>query len=112
MEDPKDIVRDMANGAALLRQGLPETMKAFGELGKAAYADGALPEKTKEMLALAIGIATHCDGCIAHHARSLHRLGATRQEVLETIGVCIQMGGGPSMVYGGKAIQAFDAFAT
>lgn len=112
MDDPKKVVQDMADGAAALRKGIPDTMAAFGALGKVVYADGALPEKTKELLALAIGIATHCEGCIAHHARALHRLGATREEVLETIGLCIQMGGGPSMVYGGKAIKAFDTFAS
>lgn len=111
MSDPKEIVGDMAAGAALLHRGIPETMKALGELGNVAYADGALPQKTKELLALAIAIATHCDGCIVHHARSLFRLGVTRAEVLETIGVSIQMGGGPSVVYGGQAIRAYDAFS-
>ena len=55
-------------------------------------------------------MASRCDGCVAYHAKRVYELGASREEVLETIGVAIQMGGGPSMVYGGEALRAFDAF--
>ena len=62
-----------------LRQDIPDTMKAFSALAQAATRDGALDKKTKELIALAIGIATRCDGCIGFHAEALVRLGASRQ---------------------------------
>jgi AhpD family alkylhydroperoxidase len=86
-------------------------MSAFGALGKASYRDGALSAKTKELIALAIGIAARCDGCIAYHARAAVDKGVTRAEAVEMMEVAIQMGGGPSSVYAGQALQAFDAFA-
>ncbi len=110
MENPRETVRQMALGTSSLRQGIPETLQAFTALGKAAYADGALSERTKELIALAIAITGKCEGCIAHHTRTLAHLQTPREEVLEMIGICIQMGGGPALVYGGQAIQAFDAF--
>ena len=96
--------------SAALSQGAPEAMRGFKLLGKSAYADGALSNKTKELIALALSVASRCDGCVAYHARRASALDATRNEVLETLAVAIQMGGGPSMVYGGEALRAFDAF--
>lgn len=92
-----------------LRKGVPDVAKAFNELAKGATAPGALDSKAKELIALAIAIAARCDGCLAYHAKAALELGATRQEVMETIGVAIYMGGGPSMIYGAEALASFDA---
>lgn len=96
--------------AVQLRKLIPDTVSAFGGLSKAAQTAGALDKKTKELLALAISVAIRCEGCVAYHARGAHRTGATRQEVAETLGVAIQMGGGPSMNYAADALRAFDQF--
>lgn len=101
---------DVNDSSTELTRSHPGAMKGFKALGAAAYADGALTRKVKELIALALSIASRCDGCVAYHARRCSELGATREEVVETIGVAIQMGGGPSMVYGGEALRAFDAF--
>ncbi len=60
------------------------------------------------MAALAIAITRECDGCIVAHVRNLVRLGATRHAVAELIGVAILMNGGPGMVWGPRALAAFD----
>ncbi len=91
-----------------LRASAPDVMKAFGDLGRAATADGALDKKTKELIALALSVAVRCDPCIGFHTQALAKLGATRQEVDETLGVAIYMGGGPSLMYAASAIKAFD----
>ena len=93
-----------------LRRDIPDTMKAFSALAQAAGRDGALDKKTKELIALAIAIATRCDGCIGFHTEALVRLGATRQEVEETLGMTVYMGGGPSLMYAADAISAFEEF--
>ncbi len=94
-----------------LLQMVPDSVKAYGGLSKAAQINGALEHKTKELIALAISVATRCDGCIAYHARNSVRAGATRQEVAEMLAVTLQMGGGPSMVHAADALRAFDEFA-
>src|SRR5215831_12875916 len=78
-----------------LRRAVPEVYKGFGELHGAAFADGALDTRTKELTALAIGVVEGCDGCIASHAQAAARAGATRQEAAEAIGVTFLMKGGP-----------------
>jgi len=55
-------------------------------------------------------VASHCDPCIGFHAQALAKLGATRQEVDEMLGVAVYMGGGPSLMYAASAITAFDEF--
>jgi len=93
------------------RKAHPEVAKGFSSLAQAASADGALAAKDKELMAVAIGIATHCEGCIAFHTKAAAKQGATREEIVETIGLCIYMGGGPSFAYGAQALEAFDQFS-
>jgi len=89
----------------------PDAIKAFGTLSREAQKAGALDHKVKELIALAIGVSTRCDGCIAYHARNSVRAGASRQEVAEALAVAVQMGGGPAMVHAADALRAYDEFA-
>jgi len=105
-----EITRHISAELKKLRKDIPETTQGFSALAKAATSNGALDRKTKELIALAIGIATRCDGCIGFHTEALVRLGATRQEVEETLGMAVYMGGGPSLMYAADAIGAFEQF--
>ena len=95
---------------ATLRTGQPALMDGFGRMAKAAVESGSMPAKTKELIALALGVAAHCDGCIAFHAKALVALKATRAEVEETLAVAVYMGGGPSLMYSANALAAFEQF--
>ena len=103
-----EITRRISGGMKVLRQDIPATMQAFSDLARAATRPGALDTKTKELIALAIGIATRCDGCIGFHMQALVKLGVTREEVQETLGMAVYMGGGPSVMYAADAMLAFD----
>lgn len=91
-----------------LRSGIPGVMKAFSEIASTSTADGALDPKTKELIAIGISIAARCDGCIAFHTKAALKHGATREEMMETIGMAIYMGGGPSLIYGAQTLEAYD----
>lgn len=112
-KDFKQIADDVIKGMGLLlsREGAPDAIRAFGTLSSAATAPKALDTKTKELMALAIGIAVHCDGCVAYHTKMAHLHGATREEILETVALAVYMGGGPAAVYGGDAVRAYDQFS-
>lgn len=103
---------DVITGVGAIRQVAPDAMKAFGALATAATASDSIDSKMKELMALAISIAIHCDGCVAYHTKMAHQHGATRQEVAETIALAVYMGGGPAAVYGGDALRAFDQFVS
>ena len=110
MKNYEDIVRDISQNLKTLRQDIPETMRGFSAMAQGATRPGALDKKTKELIALAIGVATRCDGCIGFHTEALVRLGATRLEVEEALGMAIYMGGGRSLMYAADALVAFEQF--
>ncbi len=105
-----ELTRQISANLKTLRKDIPDTMQGFSALAKAATRDGALDKKTKELIALALGVAAHCDGCIGFHVEALVRLHATRQEIEETLGMAVYMGGGPSLMYAADAIGAFEQF--
>jgi AhpD family alkylhydroperoxidase len=107
MTHGKDVHEALLPHARALRQMIPDVYRGFGELHRAAYADGALPTRTKELIAFAISVTEQCDGCMAAHARSAVRAGVSPEEAAEAIGVSIAMGGGPATVYGPRAFAAF-----
>lgn len=107
----QDALKTMGGRTKTLSASIPDVLQGFQNLHKATIDDGVLDSKTKELIALALSVAARCEGCVAAHAKALARLGATRAEVAETLGVAILMGGGPSMTWATEAIAAFDEFS-
>ncbi|KIF83443.1 carboxymuconolactone decarboxylase family protein [Noviherbaspirillum autotrophicum] len=107
----RELTQGVSKNLATLRADVPDVMKAFNDLARAATKDGALDKKTKELIALALGVAVRCDACIGFHTQALVKLGATKAEVEETLGMAVYMGGGPSLMYSANAIAAFDEFS-
>jgi AhpD family alkylhydroperoxidase len=104
------ITKRLSSNLRALREDIPDTLKAFSALSQAAARPGALDRKTKELIALALGVAAHCDGCIGYHAEALVKLGASRKEVEEVLAMAVYMGGGPSLMYAADAIVAYEQF--
>lgn len=96
--------------ASELGKQLPETVKAFGQLHHHSLADGVISIKYKELMALGMSITSRCEGCIAYHVSGALKAGASAEEIIETIGVAILMGGGPAMMYGYEALDALHQF--
>jgi AhpD family alkylhydroperoxidase len=108
----RDITRSVSASLARLRTDQPDLMKAFSGLALAATKDGVLSRKTKELIALCVGVAAHCDACIGFHVQTLVKLGVTRAELEEALGVAVYMGGGPSLMFAADAMAAFEQFST
>ncbi len=106
--DWKDHNAAMRGRLRSLNQTIPDTTKGFGALTKTVHETGVLDGKTKEFVALAISVADRCDPCIGFHVEALIKAGASRDEVADVLTVCIQMGGGPSLMYAAKALEAYD----
>ncbi len=105
------LTSDLSASIGDLRKDIPNVMKGFSTMASAALEDGALTKKTKELIALAIGVAGHCKGCIGFHVKALISLGVTREELVEVLGMAVYMGGGPSLMYAAEALQAFEEFS-
>jgi len=87
----REIIRSVSASLGKLRTDAPGVMQGFNALSEAAMTEGALSRKTKELIALALGVAGHCDACLGFHIRTLVKLGATRSEVEEALGVAVYM---------------------
>ena len=104
------ITKDLSAAMMTLRKEIPDTMQGFSAMHNGAMKGGVLSELDKELLALAIGVVQHCDGCIGFHVKALIRLGVTREQLMETLGVCVYMGGGPTLMYAAEAVRAYEEF--
>jgi len=103
-----DKLAETRTGLRNLHGAIPDTARAFGGLGKSVKQGGVLDYKTKEFVALGISVADRCEPCITLHIEALIKAGASREEVADVLGMCVQMGGGPSMMYAAKALECFD----
>jgi AhpD family alkylhydroperoxidase len=106
----KEIIADTSINIAKLRRDVPEVMQGFYALSGAADKAGVLDQKTKELIAMALSVAARCDPCVGFHAKALVKYGASRAEVEEMLGMCIYMGGGPSLMYAAAALAAYEEF--
>ena len=107
MERPVRPSDELGEATRDLRHLIADTWSGVTQLHQAALSDGVLSARVKELMALAISVVKQCDGCIAHHARRAARLGATPEEVAESLGVALLMAGGPATVYAPRAMQAY-----
>lgn len=106
-----ETTRNLSVGLREMRGGAPEVMKAFSGVAQAALKTGSLDAKTKELIALAVSVAVRCDDCIAFHAKAAAERGASSDDILETLGMAIYMGAGPSVMYAAHAFDAYRQFA-
>src|SRR5512135_3746838 len=111
MSTARETITDLQGPTRELSRAIPETWAGFTAMHQAAVADGALPARIKELIALAIAVTRECDGCIAYHAKAAARRGATAEEVAEALGVALLMNGGPASVYAPRAWDAYQEFA-
>lgn len=106
-----ETLQDLREPTRLLRHSIPDAWSGFLALHKAAMAEGEVPTRLKEAAAVAISVATRCDGCIAYHAKAAARAGATPGEVAEMLGVALLLTGGTASVYAPRAWEAFLEFS-
>lgn len=106
MTDWKQTLSERTAQMRDLRGGTPDVMKAFGALAQAATAPKALDARTKELIALGIAVAIRCDDCIGFHVKAATQHGATREELMETLGMAIYMGAGPAVMYAARSLEA------
>ncbi len=104
------ITGDVSKALGKLRSAIPETMKGFAQMSQGALAEGAVSALHKELTALAIGVASRCDACIGFHVKALIKLGVSREQLMETLAICVYMGGGPTLMYAAEAVRAYEEF--
>ncbi|HEX7814563.1 carboxymuconolactone decarboxylase family protein [Dyella sp.] len=87
----------------------PDTVRGYQTLSRAGQQKDVLGAKTRELIALAVAVTTHCDGCITTHTAEAIKQGATKEEIIEALGVAVALNAGAAMVYSARVVDAFDA---
>jgi AhpD family alkylhydroperoxidase len=104
-------IADMRAELRVMNKLIPQTMAEFADLSKVVKDSPVVPVKEKEYVALAIAIALRCEPCINFHVEALMKAGASREELGDVLAMCIQMGGGPSVMYAAHALACWDELA-
>ncbi|MBC7343232.1 MAG: carboxymuconolactone decarboxylase family protein [Clostridia bacterium] len=112
VRDPNEMMAELGKGMAQIEEECPELSAAFVQMDQAAYVEGELERKYKELIGLAVALYARCEYCINIHVKQALAEGATREEILEAAAVAISFGGSPSMAYLSvnvlKALEAFE----
>src|SRR5512146_1101682 len=105
----RDVYPPLSRELAEKRRALaPETEKAFQDFSRQVVADGALPAKTKQLIAVAVAHVTQCPYCIRGHTKAALRHGATREEIIEAIWVAAEMRAGGAYAHSIVALTAME----
>lgn len=91
---------------AAMKEAAPDVARAFGGMFGKLMGAGALSVREKELIALGIGLALRCESCIFSHLEKALDAGATREQIIEAVGVLVVMQGGPGYVYAPKVVEA------
>lgn len=105
------LTKEVGGQLMKINKDMPDLMAGFHSMSKAATKDGALDKKTKELIAMSLAVANHCQACIGFHAQTLVKLQTSRDELMEMLGMAVYMGGGPSLMYAAEAVEAFEEFS-
>jgi len=107
----REKIQSMRAELRVMNRLVSQVAAGFAELSKAAKEAPALSVKEKEYVALGIAISQRCEPCINFHVEALMKAGATREELGDVLGMCIQMGGGPALMYAAHALACWDELA-
>jgi len=106
----REAVRDVKRAMGELAKQVPEEMAGFTEFMGTVLKPGTLDLKTKELIALGMGITARCRYCIGIHTQKALAAGATPEEMWEVATVAVMMGGGPAMTYVAELQKALEEF--
>src|SRR5690348_18006878 len=109
MLDWNQYLQELSGRTAEIGRTSPEIIRGYRTLSDAGQKTGKLDAKTRELIALAVAVSLRCDGCITTHTTAAIKNGATKEEVVEALGVAISVNAGAALVYSSRVLDAFAA---
>lgn len=109
MIDHKDKLNATKKRISVFTQASPKLMNGFASISTVASADGQFSAWQKELIAVAIAVNKCCEDCLYYHISAAKKHGCSREALTESLDVAVEMGGGPALMYAGKALEIFDA---
>jgi AhpD family alkylhydroperoxidase len=110
MLDWNDYRKQLAAGVKEIGQLSPDTIKGYMALSGAGHKTDSLGAKVRELIALAVAVTLRCDGCITVHTEAAIKLGASKEEIAEALGVATSVNAGAALVYSARVMDAFREY--
>jgi AhpD family alkylhydroperoxidase len=107
--DWNEYQKELTSRIGALGQVSPDIVRGYRTLSEAGQKTGKLDAKTRELIALAVAVTTRCDGCITFHTEAALKHGATREEIVEALGVAIDLNAGAALVFSARVLDAVEA---
>lgn len=107
MSDVRVLLKEAQSRLGAFAKATPDLMTGFAKVSKTATTAGAFSSAQRELIAVSIAVAKGCEDCILYHVDAAIRHGATEPELVEVLEVAVEMGGGPAVMYAGKALEVF-----
>jgi AhpD family alkylhydroperoxidase len=111
MMDWNEYRQQLAAGAREIGQLSPDTIKGYVELHSAGRKADLLGAKVRELIALAVAVTLRCDGCIAVHTEAAIKYGASKEQIVEALGVAIAVNAGAALVYSSRVMDAVKEYS-
>lgn len=109
MLDWNEYQKELTGRIATIGKVSPDIVRGYRTLAEAGQKTGKLDAKTRELISLAVAVTTRCDGCITFHTEAALKHGATREEIVEALGVAIDLNAGAALVFSARVLDAFEA---
>lgn len=109
MLDWNEYRKQIAATVADMAKLSPDTVRGYAQISGAGAKTGHLDAKTRELISLAVAVTRQCDGCITVHVDAAVKQGASREEIMEAMGVAVAMNAGAALVYAARVMDAFTA---
>jgi len=109
MNDPKARLSQAKTRLGAFSKATPALFEGFAKISKTASQSGSFTSAQKELIATAVAVTQGCEDCLLYHLEAAKRHGADEAAVIEALEVAVEMGGGPAMMYAGKALEVFRA---
>jgi AhpD family alkylhydroperoxidase len=109
MLDWNEYQKQVAAGIAEIAKLSPDTVRGYAALSHANARNGKLDPKMRELVALAVAVTRQCDGCITVHADAAVKQGATREEIMEVLGIAVAVNAGATLIYSARVMDAYGA---
>lgn len=109
MLDWNEYQKELTSRIAALGQVSPDIVRGYRTLAEAGRKTGKLDAKTRELISLAVAVTTRCDGCITFHTEAALKHGATREEIVEALGVAIDLNAGAALIFSARVLDAVEA---
>jgi AhpD family alkylhydroperoxidase len=109
MLDWNEYMKELTSRIGQIGAVSPDTVRGYQMLSSAGQKTGKLDEKTRQLISLAVAVTTRCDGCITFHTDAAIKHGASKEEIIEALGVAVAMNAGAALIYSSRVMDAYAA---